>query len=58
MKNYNDMDATIELLDKNHINHHETQCFDELNYLGFTIWLDKGHFEFDNSGRLTKVVTW
>jgi hypothetical protein len=50
-------DKTMNMLDKNVILYCVTQLWGDNNELvGYAIWLDVGHFEFDLDGNLFNIV--
>ena len=54
-----DLQATLELFNRNEINFHTTVLYNENNQIcGESIWLEKiiGHIEFDKDGKLKNIV--
>ena len=51
------LDKIINMFDKNAIPYRITQLWGDNNgFVGYAIWLDMGHFEFDPNGNLFNVV--
>ena len=53
-----DLQATLELFNRNEINFHKKVLYNENNQIcGDAIWLEKiGHIEFDKDGKLKNIV--
>ena len=53
-----DLQATLELFNRNEINFHTTVLYNENNQIcGEAIWLEKiGHIEFDKDRKLKNIV--
>lgn len=52
-----EFDKTMNMLDRNAMPYCITQLWGDNNELvGYAIWLDVGHFEFDLDGNLFNIV--
>lgn len=52
-----EFDKAINMLDKNNIPYRITQLWEDNNkFVGYAIWLNVGHYEFDLNGDLSNVV--
>ena len=55
----NDLEYLIILFNKNGIDYHITEVYNDSNERsGQAMWLKVGHIEFDNDGMLTNIVTY
>ena len=54
-----DLQATLELLNRNEINFHTTVLCNENNQIcGTVVWLNVGYFEFDKYENLKNIVVY
>ena len=54
-----DLQATLELLNRNETNFHTTVLYNENNQIcGTAVWLNVGHFEFDKYENLKNIVVY
>ena len=54
-----DLQATLEILNKNEINFRKTVLYNDHNQIcGTAVWLNVGHIEFDKSEHLKNIIVY